>query len=400
MTSPTNFSAAPSALGYLYQVRYALVLLLEATEENSVVSLEKLDDVAFEIDGEPAELLQFKHHVSQRANLTDGSIDLWKTLRVWMSKVRDGSLDLSTAILTLVTTSQAPRNSAAALLREGANRDEAEALRKLRVAGSSSTNSIIQTAWEEFNSAGAGAQETLVARIRVIDTAPDIERARQRLEEILRFSTRPKFVAPLCDRLEGWWFRRAVSHLREPEAYPGISLVEARAELNDLSEQFRMDNLPMDFPVELDMDEDQLKPDERMFIEQLRLVLVSNDRIKMAISDYWRAFQQRSRWVREDLILDEDLDKYQDRLIREWKELFLMMKEALHDKSDHAVEGRKLYNRVVIEGEHIPIRPSFPNPYVMRGSFHMLANGLRIGWHPQFKERLATAFDKATEAAS
>lgn len=400
MPPPIDFSAAPSALGYLYQVRYSLALLLEATEANCIVSLEKLDDVAFELEGEAVELLQFKHHVSHRASLTDSSPDLWKTLRVWMSKLSEGSLDLSSTLLTLVTTSTAPEDSAAYLLREGRGRNEVEALRKLRTAGAASTSEVVKTAWQEFEAGGVPAQEALLTRIRVVDAAPDIQNARDRLEEILRFSTRPNFISALCDRLEGWWFRRAISHLRNPAQIPGISLGEARAQINDLAEQFKMDNLPVDFPVELDLDETDISPDERLFVEQLRVVMVSHERIKNAISDYWRAFQQRSRWVRDDLILDDDLDQYEDRLIREWEELFLIMKENLLDDTDHAVEGRNLYNRVMFEGEHIPIRPSFPHPYVMRGSFHWLANGLKVGWHPQFRERFTRALDKAAEAAS
>jgi hypothetical protein len=61
MASGSSFSAAASALGYLYQVRYGLVLLLEAKNPASALSLEKLDDVAFEESGEPTQVLQFKH---------------------------------------------------------------------------------------------------------------------------------------------------------------------------------------------------------------------------------------------------------------------------------------------------------------------------------------------------
>jgi hypothetical protein len=56
MAPGTDFSAAPSALGYLFQVRYALVLLLRADEPETLISIEKLDDVAFEQNGEPEQL--------------------------------------------------------------------------------------------------------------------------------------------------------------------------------------------------------------------------------------------------------------------------------------------------------------------------------------------------------
>jgi hypothetical protein len=148
------------------------------------------------------------------------------------------------------------------------------------------------------------------------------------------------------------------------------------------------------------MEISDLLPEERLFVEQLRLVTVGSERIKSAISDYWRAFQQRSRWVREELLLDTDLEQYEDRLVREWKELFLIMKENMLESADPALEGRDLYNRIVITGQHIPIRPSFPNPVVMRGSFHILANALKIGWHPHFEERLVDAFNRARRSVA
>jgi hypothetical protein len=395
MPSGSDFSAAPSALGYLFQIRYALVLLLRADEPENVISIEKLDDVAFEEDGEPKQLLQFKHHVINSATLTDSSTDLWKTLRVWSTAVRDGSLDLTSVILSLVTTSCAPADSAASMLRDGVSRNENSALGKLHAAGQASTNTVVQRAYAVFQQLALQAQQMLISRIRVLDLAPDILGARELLEKELRLSTRPQFLTGLADRLEGWWFRWAIRHLKDPDSVSSISLREVHLQINDLQEQFRHDNLPIDFPVELDKDVGDLQPDERLFVEQLRLVTVGNERIKSAISDYWRAFQQRSRWVREELLLDQDLEQYEDRLVREWKEIFLIMQENMQAGADPVLEGKNLYNRVVINGRDIRIRDSVSYPFVMRGSFHILANVLKIGWHPDFEQRLAAAFNRA-----
>lgn len=50
-----NFDASASALGYLYQVRYALFVLLQGVKENPDcgISLERLDDVTFDDKGTP-----------------------------------------------------------------------------------------------------------------------------------------------------------------------------------------------------------------------------------------------------------------------------------------------------------------------------------------------------------
>ena len=37
--------------------------------------------------GEPTDLIQTKHHIGKTGNLTDASVDLWKTLVIWSKRV-------------------------------------------------------------------------------------------------------------------------------------------------------------------------------------------------------------------------------------------------------------------------------------------------------------------------
>ena len=113
----TDFSAADSALGYLYQVRLALLYSLRRLldDRTFAVYLENLDDVVFEGTGSAPELLQLKHHRSRSANLTDAGPDLWKSLRVWIEGRNAGSIPLD-AQLFLITTAEVGSGSAASLL--------------------------------------------------------------------------------------------------------------------------------------------------------------------------------------------------------------------------------------------------------------------------------------------
>ena len=76
--------------GYLYQVRYALLRALEEARSNPgrMLLIEKFDDVAFSEDGRPVELIQTKHHLS-KGDVSDRSLDLWRTLAVWMDRLKD-----------------------------------------------------------------------------------------------------------------------------------------------------------------------------------------------------------------------------------------------------------------------------------------------------------------------
>lgn len=114
----SNHQASEQMIGYLYQVRYALALLLDDDNSNSQISIEKFDDVAL-IDGNvPKELVQLKHHVNKAGNLTDKSTDLWRTLKVWLDLVSESPDLIAETNFLIITTASAPDNTVAASLKK------------------------------------------------------------------------------------------------------------------------------------------------------------------------------------------------------------------------------------------------------------------------------------------
>ena len=55
-------------------------------------------------------------------------------------------------------------------------------------------------------------------------------------------------------------------------------------------------------------------------------------------------------------------------------------------EGEKAKEGRQLFSD--IEKRDIRIRPKCQEAFIMRGSYHILANQLKIGWHDDFFDRL------------
>lgn len=73
-------------------------------------------------------------------------------------------------------------------------------------------------------------------------------------------------------------------------------------QIHDIQEQYFEDSLPIEFLDAIGPDAADLEEADRMFVEQLRLVMVREPRIRLAINNYSRAFEQRSKWIREDLL--------------------------------------------------------------------------------------------------
>ena len=382
----TDFSATDAALGYLYQVRLALLLSLQrlARDEVFAAYIETLDDVVFENDGSAPELLQMKHHRQRAANLTDASSDLWKSFRIWMEGRANGIIPPDAKLYLITTSSIGVASAASYLMLE--ERNETEALVKLRATASTSTNETNESAYSLFRTLSSIEQEELAKSVFIIPRAPNITTVGEALRKEARLVVKRNHLDSFLPRLEGWWYRRAIKHLIEPNADPILSS-EIESVFDDLREQFKHDSLPIDQDIwEAEVDFEDYE--DMIFVKQVKLTGVRNRRILAAIRDYYRAFEQRSRWVREDLIFVGELDGYEQLLREEWELEFDRVADEIGD--DAAEEAKLIAAQQVyswVEKSCFPVR-QVHNPCITRGSLHILSDRLKVGWHPEFMQRL------------
>ncbi|MDI6838431.1 MAG: hypothetical protein QMD99_22295, partial [Rhizobiaceae bacterium] len=106
--------------------------------------------------------------------------------------------------------------------------------------------------------------------------------------------------------------------------------------LSAIAEEYRSDNLPITFrnavPEGIDAENDP-----RLFVEQLRSIGISTNRIQGAIIDYYRAFEQRSAWARESLLVNGEMEEYEDRLADEWSRYKDVVFESLNEDTGEEV---------------------------------------------------------------
>jgi len=403
VTTPNPFSATDSALGYLYQVRVALLWALRRLKANSefLVSLETLDDVTFELKGGTVEeLLQTKHHQNREAALTDASEDLWKSLRLWFEGFGRKTIPLGTS-LHLLTTGKANPGSIAAHLRFDSPNVDA-ALKSLEATAQSSTSQSNARAYAAFLQTAPGDRKKLIENVVIFDAAPTITALDSELKAEVFWAVERKFHDAFLERLEGWWLRRCVKQLASADPMDRVLASEIEAQMSDLREQFKQDSLPIDDDLlTFDLDEaTKTAHADSTFVRQLEIIAAGKRRISASIRDYYRAFEQRSRWLRNDLILIGDLTQYEQRLTEEWELVFEAMRDELGATATE--EAQQKAARDVLkwaERVFLPIRVGITEPFVCRGSLHILADEPRIGWHPEFQDRLARLLKSAGTAA-
>lgn len=385
-----NHQASEQILGYLYQVRYALALLLENDNSDCQISIEKFDDVAFSKDDIPIQLIQLKHHIQHQGNLADASTDMWRTIKVWIDAISETPDILDGTNFLIITTATAPIDSAAFLLKKDSNRNPDTAYQKLKTVCFSSVNQAHQRYYDAFREAGEDTVKQLIRQIYIIDCASNIIDVEKDILKHIRYSCIPKHQKMIYERLEGWWFKKAIDALC-CDTPVFVNQNQVRSFIVSVSQEYADDNLPIDILDIDDLQESNFSANEKIFHEQLKLICLGNHRMQLALRDYYRAFRQRASWVRNDLLYVNELGQYEQRLIDEWEHAFAAMEETLSEtnnatEEEKAKEGRQLFSD--IEKRDIRIRPKCQEAFIMRGSYHILANQLKIGWHVDFFDRL------------
>ena len=384
-----QFDASASALGYIYQVRYALFAALQKIQEVDdpdlyYVSIEKLDDVAFDKKGTPEELLQTKYH-GNPANLTDKSPDIWKTFRIWATALFNNEIEDDTS-LYLITTELALKDSLAYFLSlNNSERDIDKALKRVNEITLHKPSAKNKKGYEAFKKLPTFQQKILLQNIYVIDQVDDIEQVKTNLKKWLKVSVNKEYLDAFVQRLEGAWFSRVITSLSADN--DRICLGELRNIMDDLREQFLPSNLPNDYS-DYPLDELGFEDESRFFIKQIKLFTPSSRILRIALENYYKAYFQKYRWQSDGLLKPNEVSKYYNKLYYEWDQYCSTAELSLDDSDKSKYKfATDVYTFCQQKGD-IPIREMFNHPFIARGSYHQLSDELKIGWHPDFEEKL------------
>lgn len=400
---PDKYSAGEQGLGYIYQARLALLQLFQLPEE-TIVHIEKDDDLDFVAENGVKSLASLKHKaVGDR--LTDLSTDFWKSVRIWLARYQRDGRSQSNLKFFLFTTGTVAATSFLKRLVPGQSDavGTSSLVEDADAALASSNSALIAGIAREFDALTVPEKHDFLSRVRILDGRPRVEDIPTFIKDRMR-TVRREHRTAIFERLEGWW-NDAVIHLLTGNRPQGIVGDEVSDKLNALAEEYKLDNLPITFRGKEPAAGVDTDNDPRPFVVQLRQIGISSSRIRSAILDYYRAFEQRSEWARENLLVSGEIEDYEGRLVDEWSRYRDVVFEELDENSAEEVllrAGKELYRWADLESgnyESLRIRARVSEPYVTRGSFHILANAVpepRVYWHPRFLDRLGNLLGVVT----
>ena len=386
----TSAEAAAQAAGYLFQMRFALFRALKRLlrDPTGSIAIERVDDVALsssKADAVPTvvEIDQLKHTGDASTTFSDHSPAIWRTIGNWSRLVASDN-DLKLGFLDLVFITNASLQTEAGISRLGISehdRDPATALSKLVTVALSSKNQTSEKDRSDFLALDEPVRIALIRAIRIVQNSPNLRALGSEIEDLLHYACEAEQLPELRTELEGWWFDRLSQVLATGEGAV-VSLLEVDARVSYLREKYKSSNL------KIDIEEATERPDSLnnyLFVRQVRAVKVGEERLRNARRDFLKASAQRSKWLREARIDPAELDKYDQVLEERWSTQAAIHCDELPSPSSEDEKckcGRTTLGWA--ETQQTPLRGASAQ-FLTSGSYHALADRLRVGWHPDFK---------------
>ena len=386
MGKNVSFEAKDPSLGYYYQVLYSLYLMLVGREKpNLTIKLEDLDDLVMQCSGN-MHLIQLKHHNTNDSLLRDRSLDFWKTIRVWSSEINQGKIkEIDSTIFSLVTTGKVSDNSFLLKLKDGKNRDAEEALKEMIKISADQSVESTKKSYEAFSVLSDNQKQLLVNNIYIIDQEVDIVAVEELIKFQLKYSAPPNKISALFDGVIGWWLMQCIDVLSDSDKSE-IKDEDLQSKIWEIIETLKQDNLPDSFVL------DSIKNpvnefENHLFYKQLKLIALGNRSLLNAVNNFRRAYGQKNKWLQDGLIMPDELERYENNLFDNWDRMFSIVVDKIEgtENSQEMIQAGKDFFNKFIGKNHPNIRPNYSSVYYPIGSYHMLADKKRIGWHPNYE---------------
>lgn len=382
MNSQNPYAAAASSIGYDYQIRLALLKAFQTNEEYEI-NIEALDDIELSKNKEDKALLSLKHKQEGEV-LSNLSLDFWKSVNIWVDRIKTLNIKLT---FFLCTTNKVSDTSFLKKLTFGSKEiitvsDLNNIIEKLN----SSKDEKIKKIRDKFINLDDSKKIELLNRITIIENSIRINNIPQEIQDNYFRSINIKYRHLVYERLEGWWFNIIIEHMTGT-VNSTIKVKDISLKLQEISEQYYEENLPINFD---DLTSSQIDysiyiDSNYNFVRKLELIKLKTSQIQRSIFDFYRAFNQRLYWLNNNLVSTEEINKYEIKLVDEWERF----KDETYYEDDELTEeevlkiGRAIFSWA--QNCNLYIRPKVTEPFIMRGSFHILADEEKnkVFWHPK-----------------
>lgn len=387
MPNPNKHSASGQMLGYLFQIERAMYWLSQCSNEGGV-GIETTDDVVAQIKkGKGIDKIfeQDKNSVSKKLPYSDQGEDLWKTLCIWLNKIKTTEIDINTSKFYMVSNKNIPSNRIIYKLCNA--KDDLELNQQLE------NFKIIGRKIQKRNKYAAlvlqfSDDELKILINRIVVSSVDIQGdgMKKAIKDNLHIPNNLPFSS-IYESLSGWLLNSIVDCWRKGEE-AWISGEALNKRLTNIITQFNEKPFLEKAIHVLPVNPSQRNAvSNRNFVRQLQLLETKEEEIIDAINDFLRASWEKTRYAKECNLTSSDFNSFYNNLIERWKTIFNLKIRLKMKESKLEDVGYDIYNTTISHREKLAGYET-QEYYTTKGAYHQLADNLELGWHPEWKDKL------------
>ena len=321
--------------------------------------------------------------------LTDLSSNLWKTFYNWIVTINSGELNVSNTYFVLYTNHAVTPGSL---------------VKQFSEARTGILDSCVENALKVLENVQHGHglylykdtifnqnRETfkiILSRFELIDdrNADDVYPSIRNFLEVKSFIPSNE-TGWLLNEITGWLQNLIMMRMANKQC-ACVSRSELESHMQSMLEKIRKREL-IDYAISQMPSPDELSRRAGMrpvYIKQLEKIDLDDTKILEAVSDYFKADTNRLEWIEKGLLSESDMVGFEGKLLSYHSNEKTSIR-LTHSSLSDVERGQLLLVNCQQRQEKISDR-ELPDKTV-QGSYHVLADEKRLGWHPRWEDLIS-----------
>ena len=383
MVNESRYSAKHVLRAYLFQFQRALLHLV-TSPPNSRIGLEIFDDVVVD-DGDTFTFEQDKYSKDEsKKHYGNTSLELWKTLRIWLHLISDEDIDFNKATFFLVSNRSISDGLAQIICDAISQEDAISCVSQIK----EQAKSVSESTSKYSESVIQYPDEILIQLIRNINCVDGNDKnysPQDFTDDIANKLLLPSWVpeSDVVNGLLGWVVTTCIQYW-DNDSPAWISKDDFVAALHSTIESIRRKKRRELSEIDLIVHPHEIESKkEYLFVRQLHAVEANEETIFKSIEDFIRCSRERLRLSQEGEVMAEDWKEFDSRLHRRWSDIY-NREISLSDEMPEIKVGLTIFFESIRDKEILAGEETI-ELYLTSGSFHRMANIPSLGWHPNYK---------------
>jgi len=384
----SSHSAPGANAGFGYQFERALYWLAQSPA-GSLVGIETDDDVAVRGPDASQVLEQDKHSIREDGEpFGDKSKDLWNTLAIWIDALDGGQVSADATVFLMVTNKVLQDCIAHQIGRAKSDTEVANCIVALEKAAKNPPKHIASQIKRVLRHSSRSTLKSLILKCELADGSRATAGKGLRKETLARLQL-PKWCVPyadsIADELSGWIHKIALDawRQRQPAWIQRDHFVnQLYAIIDRRKRQISRERAEHLIPVTDDkIGQEKARP----FVKQLHLVTDDDALVDSAIREFIRCNIEKSRLSAQGDVTDDDWNAFETTLLSRWEKIRARVVRMQKTGKEEDI-GFEIFTDTTENHREKLAGSDTEQVYLTSGTYHRLADMIRVGWHPRFKE--------------